>query len=86
MCCEELFSKRSVHSLYAFVRKNVPLYTTPLPFFFFGRHIFFLKKRVLLLKRKKRYTFAQKVSFGVLSKSIPFCKVSFAQKYVVEVL
>ena len=51
-----------------------------------GRHIFLLKKRILLLKRKKRYTFAQKVSFGVLSKSIPLFRVSFAQKYVVEIL
>ena len=29
MCCEELFSKRPVHSLYAYVRKNLPLYTPP---------------------------------------------------------
>ena len=27
MCCEELFSKRPVHSLYAYVQKNLPLYT-----------------------------------------------------------
>ena len=27
MCCEELISKRPVHSLYAYVRKNLPLYT-----------------------------------------------------------
>ena len=29
MCCEELFSKRPVHSLFAYVRKNLPLYTPP---------------------------------------------------------
>jgi len=29
MCCEELFWKRPVHSLYAYVRKNLPLYTPP---------------------------------------------------------
>ena len=29
MCCEELFSKRPVHSLYAYVQKNLPLYTPP---------------------------------------------------------
>ena len=29
MCCEELFTKRPVHRLYAYVRKNLPLYTTP---------------------------------------------------------
>ena len=29
MCCEELFSKRPVHSLYAYVRKNLPMYTPP---------------------------------------------------------